>query len=94
MSKKIIDIGSDEDGETYYIIGEVTRLGAFRAILKFMKEDCGLDEEYFPKQEDLKPAKFTKTKNAKDYYEDFVWWGKPTEGVEVEPYGKGWIYSI
>ena len=94
--KKIIEVGSDEDGEVYYVVGDCTRRGAWIAIRRFLIEDCGLDPDFddFPKMEELEQCNFRHTtEDESGYYEDWYWWGKPVAGIKTEPAGKGWIYK-
>ena len=99
MNKKIREVSSDEDGENYFVIGDVTELGALRAIRSYMKNECGLDEdeEIMPKLGDLERVNFVQTDMDKykgGEYEDWSWWGKVPAGVPTKPAGWGWIYKI
>lgn len=98
MSKKIIAVFSDEDGENFGVIGNVTRLGALRAIKRFMFYECGLDdeEEITPHIDDLEKREFWQTDDTKyegGEYEDYYWWSKPHD-IPVVSVGTGWIYKL
>lgn len=95
MSKKIIEIGSDEDGETYYIVGNVTRLGALRALHKYIKDNIGeLDE--MPTQDDLTQTNFRETVDCPHggEHQGYTWWGTPKPDEKTKPLGIGWIWQI
>ncbi len=94
--RRIIEVSCDEDGENFFVVGDVTRLGALRAINKFMRQECGLDGEELPKLDDLEVCNFWETDDEKyegGEYEGWHWWSKPKD-VPVKPVGRGWRYSI
>lgn len=91
--KKIIEVSSDEDGETYYVVGDVSRRTAWIAIRKFLQNECSLNPKYddFPKQEDLEVRNFYYSESGE--YEGYYWWGTPKD-KNAKPVGIGWIYRI
>lgn len=104
--KRVKHVSSDEDGETYYVIGDVTKLGAIRAFWKFVRE-CGIEEDMRDGLSDDNTSVseimekrnfwYTEGGEADGYY----WWEKPTENeiercgiTKVEPVGIGWVIEV
>lgn len=93
--KKIIEISCDEDGETYYVVGDITELGARRAINKFFRE-CGIEEDMKESPFELVESNFWTTEGGE--YDGWTWWSQPDPEKynfeKVKPLGKGWITNF
>lgn len=87
--KKIITVGSDEDGFTFYCVGNVSELGALRAIRKFQKDECEFSNKELATLP-LTEANFWYTDRGE--YEGWYWWGNPPR--DAKPVGRGWIFRI
>jgi len=96
--KKIIERNiTNEDGDFYGVCGNITRLGAYRAIRQDLREyGIAEDDEVNFKQEDLGEYDFYQTVNCPHggEHEDWIWWGKPSERDKTEFLGKGWGLEI
>lgn len=97
--KKIIERNiTNEDGDFYGVCGNLTRLGAYRAIrqdldeygiLEDMKDDVNF------KVENLKEFDFYETIECPSgEHEGWTWWGKPDKEDKTKFLGKGWGYQI
>lgn len=89
--KKIIERQiTNEDGDFYGVCGNITRLGAYRAIRQDMK-GWGIAEDVEFKPEDLEEFTFWRTVDCPSgEHEDWIWWGSPSKEDKVELLGKGW----
>lgn len=97
MSKKILEVGSDEDGETYYCIGDVKERSAKIAIRAFQRDECGLyGDDLLSMSEALTKTNFRKSVDCPHggEHEGYFWWGTPKPDEKTEPIGVGWIYRI
>lgn len=88
--KKIIERNiTNEDGDIYGVCGDITRLGAYRAIRQDLR-DCGTLDEVEFKQEDLQQITFYQTTLCPHDGEHtaYIWWGKWVDGERVKSLGK------
>lgn len=94
---KIIEAGSNEDGEVYYVVGDVSRRTAWIAIRKMLITDCGIDPkkepDSLPKIGDLEQCNFFYSDSDAGEYAGYYWWGTPKD-PNAKPVGMGWIWSI
>lgn len=94
--KKIIERNvTNEDGDVYGVVGDITRLGAYRAIRQDLRDYGTLDEVEF-KQEDLQQTTFYQTIECSHggEHNDWIWWDKPTKGDTYKTLGKGWLFDV
>lgn len=91
MRSKIIEREiTNEDGDFYGVCGNITRLGAYRAIKQDLR-GYGIDKDIEFKASDLIAVDFYKTvKCPSGEHEGYTWWGKPDTEDTVEFLGKGW----
>ena len=90
MKKIIVRNITNEDGDFYGVVGDLTRLGAYRAIRQDLK-DYGIDDDVEFKQEDLEVFNFWETTYCPSGdHEDYYWWGTPAKEDKVKFLGKGW----
>jgi hypothetical protein len=84
---------TNEDGDVFGVAGDITRLGAYRAIREDMKSwGIADDVEFSP--EDLEQCNFWHTDDLGGEYEGWTWWEKPEAKLNPKPLGKGWIYRV
>lgn len=93
--KKIIEREiTNEDGDFYGVVGDITRLGAYRAIRQDLR-GWGLeyDVEFTP--DDLEQYEFWKTVECphSGEHEGYIWWGDPDKEDKIISIGKGWGYK-
>lgn len=92
--KKIIQREiTNEDGDAYGVVGDITRLGAYRAIRQDLRS-YGIEDDIEFKAEDLERVEFWETPEAEGDYADYIWWGKPKKSFKPKSLGKGWIYRV
>lgn len=86
---------TNEDGDFYGVIGDVTRLGAYRAIRQDLDE-YGILGDFDFSADDLSEYNFVQSTNCPHggEHEGWIWWGTPKEGETVKPLGKGWGYEL
>lgn len=83
---------TNEDGDVYGVVGELTRLGAYRVIKEDLQE-YGLENEFENfNQESLEECNFWQTDDKGGEHEDWIWWEKPKAELKPKPLGKGWIF--
>jgi hypothetical protein len=92
---KIIEIGSDEDGEAYYVVGDVTLLGAKRALNKQLKE-WGIEEDMEYHTLEWEKSNFWYTEGGD--HDGWTWWAEPDKAQhsyeKIKPIGVGWLATI
>lgn len=82
---------TNEDGSVYGICGNVTRLGAYRAIRQDIKS-WGLEDDVEFTQDELEECDYWETDDPNGEYENYIWWSKPKASLNPKYIGKGWIY--
>lgn len=92
--KKIIERKiTNDDGDFFGVMGDTTRLGAYRAIRKDL-DGYGLLEDIDFTQDDLREVLFYKTSHCvhNGEHDDYIWWVKPSKeyGDSVTEFGWGW----
>jgi hypothetical protein len=89
--KKIIEREiTNEDGDFYGVCGNITRLGAYRAIKQDLRE-YGIENEVEFTPDSLEEFDFWETvKCPSGEHDGYIWWGKPATEDEVKFLGKGW----
>lgn len=88
---KNIEVISDEDGEQFLCTGTNSRKVAYRAIKKFIIEECGMDEDCLPRSEDeldLVPV----WEGSKDE-PDYTYWGDDKPDSTSKYVGSGWRWQ-
>lgn len=82
---------TNEDGDFYGIVGNITRLGAYRAIRQDL-EEYGILEDIDFTADDLGMYNFVQTTKCihGGEHEDWIWWSGHTQGDETKPLGVGW----
>lgn len=92
--RKIIEVNCDEDGETYVVVGDITKLGAVRALKKQLRE-WGIEEDVGQLPEPYQ-GNFWRTNGGS--YDGCVWWKMPDKSKDdyekIEPLGIGWIFDL
>lgn len=97
MSKIIARNITNEDGDFYGVVGDITRLGAYRAIRQDLDEygileDMEEDENF--KAESLEQFDYYETIECPSgEHEGYQWWGEPAKEDKVKFLGKGWGYQ-
>ena|ERR1035437_4736566 len=96
--KKIIERNiTNEDGDAYGVVGDITRLGAYRAIRQDLREyGIADDDDVQFKQEDLAVTYFEQTTKCPHggEHEDWIWWGESAKGDTTKELGRGWILLV
>ena len=92
INKKIIEVNCNEDGDIYYVIGDVTESEAIKALNNYFKE-CGIEEDMKGIDLELSQTDFYETSGGD--YDGWRWWTKPNKEKynykEVKFLSKGWI---
>ena len=94
ISGKIKEVGTNEDGEIYFVIGDCTKNQAWKAIRRYERVECGLSKEELANEEnmDLEECNFWEGKSEESNGEIWKWWGNPPK--DAKPIGKGWLGRI
>ena len=94
MKKIIAREITNEDGDFYGVVGDITRLGAYRAIRQDL-DSWGILEDMEFKAEDLEQFDFYETIECPSgEHEGWQWWGTPDKEDKTKYLGKGWGYKI
>lgn len=95
MSKIIHRNITNEDGDVYGVIGDITRLGAYRAIRQDLRE-YGILEDIMAdggfNQDDLETCDFWETEDPEGDCDGWIWWAKPPEKYKSKYLGTGWVF--
>lgn len=94
MKAKIIERNiTNEDGDFYGVCGNLTRIGAYRAIRQDLKE-YGISEDIEFTPNDLIEVDYYQTvKCPSGEHEGWIWWGEPDKEDTVKFLGKGWGFK-
>ena len=93
MKKIIAREITNEDGDVYGVVGNITRLGAYRAIRADLR-GFDLEDDVIFSPNDLEVCDFWHTEDKGGEYEDWTWWAKPAAKLKPTFLGKGWILKI
>ena len=88
ISKNITEVGTNEDGEVYYVIGNITKEQAFKAFRHYEKVECGLSKEELASEENMD----VEMSNFWEGADGNLYWRSPLE--PSKPLGIGWIGTI
>lgn len=86
---------TNEDGDFYGVCGNITRLGAYKAIKQDLRE-YGIEDDVEFTQDDLELFDYYETIECahEGEHENWIWWGTPNPEDKVKFLGKGWGYKV
>ena len=90
--KTVIEVISDEDGEQYLCTGTNSRKVACKAIKDFMRNECGIDEDYIEDVTEDFLELVPVWDGSKDQ-PDYTYWGDRPDNTS-KYVGSGWRWQL